>query len=509
MHVARTRLTVAADRVGGSSRAQADVYVDVFSSVGNPGADVVVLLHGIGMSHRYLSRLHEQLAESGTVYSIDLPGFGATPRPKHALSVEDQARVLAAALDSLGVAACTLVGHSMGTQFAVELARQRPDMVQRVVLIGPVVDPTRRTVVQQAAALGIDTFFEPPMANALVISDYFRCGPRWYLKTLPSMMRYPTLDRVRDVGCPVLVIRGENDPMAREGFCRDLARTARQGSLIQMPGHAHIVQHSAPRSVASAIRRFVQGAAPAGSVVPRVPVGVALVTRWWWWTCDYAYAGWWQVRSVVSGSRPERFREGEGRPVVVIPGVYETWRFLQPLVARLNAAGHPVHVIPTLRHNRGPIADMAQLVASYVIENDLSDVVIVAHSKGGLIGKAVMLDPLVSERITAMVAVSTPFSGSRYALWMLAPSLRAFSPRAPMTLRLGRERAVNARIRSIFGVFDPHIPEGSSLPGAENVRLPIGGHFRILGNERTIDLVLDAAARGVGQVWPIRDSVSG
>ncbi|MCW4385758.1 alpha/beta hydrolase [Salinibacterium sp. SYSU T00001] len=219
--------------------------------------------------------------------------------------------------------------------------------------------------------------------------------------------------------------------------------------------------------------------------------------RWWWWTLDYAYAGWWQARSLLPGASPEAFREGERRPIVVIPGVYETWRFLLPLVARLHAAGHPVHVMPRLRHNRRPVAESAGFVADLLEERDLHDVVIVAHSKGGLIGKSVMADTRVAGRVSAMVAVSTPFSGSRYALLMLVPSLRAFSPYAPTTVRLAREMAVNTRIRSVFGAFDPHIPEGSHLPGAENERVDIGGHFRILGHPRTIELVLDAAANGV------------
>src|SRR5690554_970608 len=124
--------------------------VDVFSTHAPEPAPVVVLVHGIGMSHRYFARLHDQLSGTATVHSIDLPGFGATPHPGRTLSVEDHARALAATLNDLGVTSCTVIGHSMGTQFAVELARQRPDLTERIALLGPVVDPRRRTVLQQA-----------------------------------------------------------------------------------------------------------------------------------------------------------------------------------------------------------------------------------------------------------------------------------------------------------------------------------------------------------------------
>lgn len=217
--------------------------------------------------------------------------------------------------------------------------------------------------------------------------------------------------------------------------------------------------------------------------------------RAWWWLADYAYATSWQVRAAVGRTRSADFASGDGRPVVIIPGIYETWQFLRPLIDRLHGAGHPVHVITVLAHNRLPVEHGARLVSDYILATGLQDAAIVAHSKGGLIGKLVMLRPDAGARVSMMATVCTPFSGSRYARYLLLPSLRAFSPRNATTGMLAREEAVNARITSIFGVFDPHIPEGSELVGATNLRLPVGGHFRILSDERCIEAVL-AAVRG-------------
>jgi hypothetical protein len=213
-----------------------------------------------------------------------------------------------------------------------------------------------------------------------------------------------------------------------------------------------------------------------------------------WWVQDYLYAAGRQLRGAVSTTRPDEFLGGTGRPVVVIPGIYEDWRFMLPLVQRLHAAGHPVHVMTVLQRNRLAVPKAAELIAGYLRERDLNDVVIVAHSKGGLIGKYVMMSLDPERRVTGMVAVCSPFSGSRYAAFMLLPSLRAFSPRNAVTLQLSREERVNESITSVYGLFDPHIPEGSVLPGARNIRLDTGGHFRILGHEDTIRTILAAAA---------------
>ncbi|TQJ31517.1 triacylglycerol lipase [Microbacterium sp. SLBN-146] len=212
---------------------------------------------------------------------------------------------------------------------------------------------------------------------------------------------------------------------------------------------------------------------------------IGLLRRLGWWARDYAYAAVWQVRAFFDRTDAESFRSGGRTPVVVLPGVYETWKFLQPLVTAMYDRGHPVHVIALLHRNDRPVAELASAVEAYLEAEELADVVLLAHSKGGLVGKRVMVGPS-ARRVRGMVAVATPFGGSRYARLMVAPTLRVFSPRDATIVALARELDVNERITSIFAAFDPHIPEGSELAGAKNVRLETGGHFRILADPRVI-----------------------
>lgn len=224
---------------------------------GGPLRPAVVLVHGIGVSHRYLRRLHEVLAGTVDTYSVDLPGFGSTPRPERTLTAADHGAYVLEALEQLGVRSMVFVGHSMGVQLGIEAALQQPERVSRLVLMGPVVDPKRRSVLQQALALGCDSLFhESPSANALVLSDYLRCGPIWYIKTLRVMMDYATEDRITGVRAPVLVLRGINDPVAGPEWARMLASRARNGQLVEVSGSGHVVQHNRAVEVAAAIRSF-------------------------------------------------------------------------------------------------------------------------------------------------------------------------------------------------------------------------------------------------------------
>lgn len=222
-----------------------------------PGRPRFVLVHGVGTSHRYLARLHDELAADADVVSVDLPGFGGQSTPSVTIGVEAMAAMLGRLLDTLGSAPSVLVGHSMGTQWVVELAAQRPELAQALVLIGPVTDRDRRSFRLQGLALAWDTAGETPGVNRRVFLDYLRCGPSWYLRQVRRMIDYRIEDRLPQIEAPVLLVRGGNDPIAAPAWSRLLRDRAVRGSLAVVPGHRHVVQHTAPRAVAAAIRAFL------------------------------------------------------------------------------------------------------------------------------------------------------------------------------------------------------------------------------------------------------------
>ena len=201
---------------------------------------------------------------------------------------------------------------------------------------------------------------------------------------------------------------------------------------------------------------------------------------------DYAYALYWQVRAILGRTDPASFRSGEATPIVVIPGVYETWRFMLPLIRAMHDRGHPVFVVDALNWNNRPVIEAADLVSAFLAEHDLEGVVLVSHSKGGLIGKYVMSVGREASRVQSMLAVAAPFGGSFYARFMVLPSLRIFAPKNATILALAHDESVNSRIVSVYGEFDPHVPAGSELVGAKNVRLDTGGHFRVLAHPRVM-----------------------
>jgi pimeloyl-ACP methyl ester carboxylesterase len=220
-------------------------------------APVFVLIHGIGMSHRYFRRLGAVLSSYGDVHLIDLPGYGWTRRPEHASSNEATAELIGKLLDEAEASACVVVGHSMGVQSATELAIERPDLVSHLVLIGAAVDVDHRTAHQQALRLGMNSILEKPLLSIVQSFDVLRCGPRWYLAQLKLAMSYPLEDRLPLARQPVLVLRGSRDVVAGAAWSDRLARSAQRGEAGTIDGAPHAAHHSAAHAVAAAITAFI------------------------------------------------------------------------------------------------------------------------------------------------------------------------------------------------------------------------------------------------------------
>jgi len=480
--------------------------VVVIRKTGRPDGPDYVLVHGLGMAHEYWDGLADALAASGTVWALDLPGFGDAPEPDEPLSMDEAGELLAELLAAEGIERPVLVGHSTGAQVVAETAAQHPELVDRLVLIGPTVNPRERTLAKQTLRFLQDVAVLNPKVLAIGLDLYAEAGPRWYLANLRPMIEHHLELTLPRISADTLVIRGEHDKVVPRYWAEEIAALVPSGHFAEVPGRGHDTMITAGREVGELITRHAAGE-PVGRAVslPAEPLEAERMDRLsalGWWARDYAYAVVRQLAVIVEGRRsPSRWRVGDPElpEVVLLPGVYEHWTFLRPLGDALNAAGHRVLVVHGMGANRRGIAETADGIRralERVRPPGPAGRVIVAHSKGGLIGKRLLLDEEAEELgIRGLVAVCTPFSGARLARLFRDPSIRALLPSDETIVMLGSAASVNARIVSVFGTFDPHVPDGSVLDGATNVRVPVAGHFRVLGARETLLAIRDGIAR--------------
>lgn len=502
---------------------------------GRPDARPVVLVHGLGMAHEYWQGLIDALGTDTRVLALDLPGFGDSPDPAEPLSMPDAGALLAELLAEEGLVAPTLVGHSTGAQVVAETAAQRPSAVSRLVLIGPTVDPRERSVPKQAGRFAQDLARTNPKVLAIGLHSYVEGGMGWYVRNLRPMVEHRIELALPAIEAPTLVIRAEHDRIVPRDWGFEVARLVPGGRYVEVPGRGHETMITAGPLVADLIARHARGdevgrmprpddpgvpsAAVAGaggstadgaradgdpeagaasgapSPRPRFP----LLRKAGVWVADYVYAGLAQVAVLLIGASPRHWLRGDDAlpDVVLLPGVYEHWSFLRPIGERLHLAGYRVRTVHGLGVNRRPVPETGEklLRALARMPRSTAGRILVGHSKGGLIGKYVLVheaEAAADLGVLGLATVATPFAGSRRAsLLRRDPSVSELLPDAPTILSLGEASSVNGRIVSVFGPYDPHIPDGSELDGATNVVVPVSGHFRILGARSTADAVIE------------------
>ena len=220
-------------------------------------ARTVVLVHGIGMGQQYFGLLRAELARSFDVIAIDLPGFGESPEPTRAASMEECGALVAGVLRDLEIGPVVAVGHSMGTQVVSELAVQAPDLVELLVLIAPTVDRRRRSKRIQSARLLLDLLNDPPIVGIVGLRMYLQAGPRWFLKQFDAMLAHHLEDVAGRIAAPTLVIRGSSDVVVPRRWAREIARRIPDAIEREARGKGHEAMITGAEPVSRMIVDFV------------------------------------------------------------------------------------------------------------------------------------------------------------------------------------------------------------------------------------------------------------
>jgi pimeloyl-ACP methyl ester carboxylesterase len=114
---------------------------------------VVVFLHGLASSSSNWDTLIPLLKDSYRCISIDLIGFGESPKPQwYQYTMEDHIRDIHSTLNGLRLrSSFMLVGHSLGSLLATRYARVYPTHVNSLVLLSPPVYAQPDTITSRSA----------------------------------------------------------------------------------------------------------------------------------------------------------------------------------------------------------------------------------------------------------------------------------------------------------------------------------------------------------------------
>ncbi len=214
----------------------------------------VVLVHGLGVSGRYLLPTAHELAGDFRVLVPDLPGFGASTRPRRPLTLPELSGLLDRFTEASGIGRAVFVANSFGCQVITHLAATRPERVERLVLAGPTVDDSARDPFRQGWRLLRDSLQEPPEVVRMVVADYLRAGPVTVASTAAAALHDRIEENARGVVAPALVVRGSRDPLVPQRWAERLAAAFPDGSLHVVEGAPHAVNYVAPEALAALVR---------------------------------------------------------------------------------------------------------------------------------------------------------------------------------------------------------------------------------------------------------------
>jgi pimeloyl-ACP methyl ester carboxylesterase len=246
----------------------------------------IVLVHGLGGAWTTWLENIETLAEGHRVIAIDLPGFGGSePLPAPA-EMRTHAAVVAALLEQLAVTGAVVVGHSMGGLVVMRLAVDRPDLVQRLVLVnagGIALDAKRLAMITSSfrvfhALVGRQSVLEGMARRARLrrlmvwpmVKDPAAMSGPFALETIPLAAAPGFLGalssaahavgevRPADVRCPVLLLWGREDRILPLVGARDLLERLPDGRIEVLSGAGHCPMFEVPAAFNAALLAFAE-----------------------------------------------------------------------------------------------------------------------------------------------------------------------------------------------------------------------------------------------------------
>lgn len=248
----------------------------------------VVFIHGAMHDHSVWALQTRSLAHQGhAVMAVDLPGHGRSAGPAPA-SVEEAAQWVLDVLAAVGVKRTALVGHSLGSLIALEVAARLGDAATQLVMVGTTfpmkVSPTLLSTALEEPLKAIDmvnafshsTLGAKPSAPAP--GFWLHGGNRALMRRLQSAYAAANhgnlfhhdfqvcdcyaagLEAAAKVRCPTRFILGSQDQMTSPKTTSPLA-SALNANCITLPA-GHSLMGEAPDGVLNGIRSFLARSAP-------------------------------------------------------------------------------------------------------------------------------------------------------------------------------------------------------------------------------------------------------
>jgi non-heme chloroperoxidase len=243
------------------------------------GGHKLVFVHGYADSWYSFKGVLEALPPQFDAYSVTLSGHGGSTKTKADYSIIRYASDISDFIRIMEIGKATIVGHSMGTFIAQELALSHAACVDRMVLIASAVtadnmvlrdlyastlsltDPVPRAFAEEFQSGICVNPLGPGMTLDSIVNESAKLPAHVWRSALAGLINYrpATFDpaALGRLGAPTLVLGGVMDTIFPAADQRLLARSLSNAQIHLDPRTGHSLNWEFPQDTAALVANFI------------------------------------------------------------------------------------------------------------------------------------------------------------------------------------------------------------------------------------------------------------
>ncbi|MGZ9810178.1 alpha/beta fold hydrolase [Pseudoroseicyclus sp. H15] len=259
------------------SRSQPTIhFLDIPADEAKADELPLLLLHGVGSSSHTWRRLLRQL-DRRRIVAPDYRGHGRSAAPPPPYEADDFVEDAFRLMDELDIPRAHVLGFSIGALFAERMALAQPDRVASLVLLSSIADRTEAqrtraaerleqlstTPPRETAPASAARWFTPGFlaANPELIAEEVQLTANIdhaaYASAYKVLVENDPIDIVAGIGCPTLVMTGEDDIGSTPAMSQALTSRIPGARLKIVPAIRHYMHLEAPERLAPEINAFL------------------------------------------------------------------------------------------------------------------------------------------------------------------------------------------------------------------------------------------------------------
>lgn len=197
--------------------------LEMYYEIHGKGEPMLLLHGGLGSFEKFNSIL-PMLTEERQVIGVDLHGHGRTGLGDRELNFVDMGNDIAAIIKKLGYDQVDVLGYSLGSQVALRMAIQHPEVVRRLVLVSTIYSADGYfSGIQKQQEQTLRASMAKTMKGAPLYKEYVKLAPN--SEDFPELLdqvgnlltkSFNWSEDVKTLDMPVMLIYGDSDMIRPE-----------------------------------------------------------------------------------------------------------------------------------------------------------------------------------------------------------------------------------------------------------------------------------------------------